>query len=509
MTQDTRDLTVAVDEVLVDARSLQPRGRPSHRREDDTAALLTAIRHRAWPHSRPKLIGLVDHGAAPLREHHQLLFDEVTPRRIRPGRRSRWFISPAPMDRDPVWLSPVLLDPGIFAIAVIREPISAERTDEQLTDGERRADFLVGLAWLGRYDVFAVASRRIKADLERVRSVAPSKVFVAGRAVHTTAQAQPGDVEIPLRGSSTPCRDGGGTCAGRSAVGRAHARSTARERVGLVLFGRCPPETRGELRTAYARQGGDLQALRFVEDLDDLNLRELYRCALLTVIPAGGSEVLASSALESMALGTPVVVSEAEQHLDGAKGPTLTYARGDHDALARVFDTAAGDAEFWRQARAAGLQEARLHHKDAIARRLLETIVERARDRPPAPPVTRGRRRASRCSPAAACRRPGLQPFVFDDQSSFAPASTSMSSVTRPMRCPEVRSRRWPPSMHSTSRRNISTRRCPVLGRSKDHASIFDHLIENGGAALVHDAQLIGFYSATYGLEPNARGRPF
>ncbi len=254
----------------------------------------------------------------------------------------------------------------------------------------------------------------------------------------------------------------------------------------------------GRLTRAKA---GTWQALRFVENLDDRNLRELYRCALLTVIPARGSEVLASSALESMALGTPVVVSEAEQHLDGAKGPTLTYARGDHDALARVFDTAAGDVEFWRLARAAGLREARLHHKDAVARRLLDTIVERARDRPPAPPVIRGRRpalamltplppsatgAASRSSAIIEALSRRVDVHVFSDTPNALPGGpvTSLAPVH---------------ALDFTSKRFDAT--LSVLGDSKDHASIFDHLIENGGAALVHDAQLIGFYSETYGLD--------
>ena len=502
MTQEARNLTVAVDEILVDARSLQSRGRPSHRRKDNTAALLTAIRHRAWPHSRPKLIGLVDRGAAPLREHHRLLFDEVTTRRIRPGRRSRWFISPAPMECDPVWLSPILLDPGIFAIAVIRDLISAERTDEQLTDWERRADHLVSLAWLGRYDVFAVASRQIKVDLERVRSVDTSKVFVAGRALHITAQAQPGDVEIPFEER----RHIAFMVEGRAQdevveVVLAHARSTARERVSLVLFGSCPPETRGELRTVYARQGGDLAALKFAEDLDDRNLRELYRYALLTVIPARGSEVLASSALESMALGTPVVVSEAEQHLDEAKDATLTYAKGDHDALARVFDLAAGNVEFWRLARAAGLREARHHHEDAVARRLLDTIVERARDRPPAPRVIRGRRpdlailtplapaatgAAGRSSSMIEALSRRVDIHVFSDTPDALPGGPITSLA--PVHALDFALQRFDATLS-------------VLGNSKDHASIFDYLIENGGAALVHDAQLIGFYSEAYGLD--------
>ncbi len=494
---DGRNPQTTVDEVLVDARALQDRRALPSWAIDRVVDLLAAIRHCDWPRGRPNLVGLVDHAAEPLNEPHRLFFDEVATSRIRPGRRSRWFISLAPMSHDPVWALPILLDPQVFKVASIPGPVSIDQVDRSPISFARRADHLICLAWLSRYDVFAVPTQRVKADLERARSIEPSRIVV-GADLRGGSRASPGSavpfsrrrhVAVMLRGAE---RDE------VAAVLAAHAR--AQDRLSLVLIGDCPPAVRGELRSAYVREGGSLEALDFAEPADDGPLGSLLSEALLTVFPSSDGRAFASCAIGSMALGTPVVVCGGDE-MDRASISAPNCSQADHRALTRIFDAMAGDVTLWERASLAALDEGGCEASQAEARRLLDALVVRASARPPAPAVGRGLRPclamvaalppapsegAARTIVAMEALARRLEVHAFSDTSGAVPGGVVRSLA--PVRSFELHPQRFDASL-------------AVLGNSRRHAGSFRHVMENGGAALVHDAHLAGFYAAAFGLD--------
>ena len=498
MTQQTRDAQATVDEILFDGRALQHHARTPGRLADFDVALVSAIRHHAWPGARPRLVGVVDGAAEPLREHHRLLFDEVTTGRYRAGRRARCFISSAPMAHDPVWALPILLDMRILKVAALHELISAGPP----SDLGRRADHLTCFAWLGRYDLFAVVSHRVKAELERLRAIDPSRIVITGQSIREGFDPRPTDLPIPFgdrRHIAVVVDDGEGADLDRALT--AHAHFAARHRLPIVLLGPCPPEMRGRLRAHYGREGGVQDDLTFADGQSDEDVRDLYRRALLTVLPSWGSEASAASALESAALGTPAVVPEAGQRADETIIPAFAYQPGDPGALARLLDAIAVDVALWNEARAAGMAEGALQSTGAAASRLLGALVARMADLPRVPGVGRGVRPrlamltplppATSGAPArSAATIAGLSRHV--DVQAFSDTPGAASGIAgRPVA---------PFSALELGLQDFDASLC-VLGHSGRHAAIFAHLLAQGGAALTQDAHLAGFYAETLGLD--------
>lgn len=489
-----------VEEILFDARSLQAAAGICRRVSDYDVALLRALRHRDWPGVRPRLVGLVDASAEPLREHHRLFFDEVVPGRRRIGHRRRWFISTSPTLRDPVWASPILLDDGILKVGVLHEQISPGHLGERLSSLGRRADYLIALAWLGRYDLFIVGSTASKADLQRHRAVAESKIVVAGRAVRGELRSPPDDAMTlfddrrHIAATIDGCDDSDLGC-----VLTAHALSMARTRLPLVLIGRCLPTRRRTLREVYAREGGDPVALRFAEDTNDRELGDLYRGALLTVVPRSGHETLVSSAVESAALGTPALVPEVEEPSDAAPAPVLRYPLGDHVALSRMLDAAAGDVALWMRARTAGLDRAEPATLEVAAQRVVDVLNGHASGRLSAPSLLRGAR----------ARLALLTPLSPTVDGSARRSSALIDALSQhvdvhvfsdtPLADPGTAARSLAPVHDLEGSVQPFDASLSVLGNSRRHASIFEYLLGNGGAAWVHDAHLLDFYSDAFG----------
>ena len=114
---------------------------------------------------------------------------------------------------------------------------------------ERRADYLIGLAWLGRYDLFAVGSQAVKAELEQFRAIEPSRVVIAGRAVSSEFEPNPADLPIPFGDRRhVVVAVGSGEREDLEGVLAAHARSGMRRRYPLLVIGSCSPDLRAGLR---------------------------------------------------------------------------------------------------------------------------------------------------------------------------------------------------------------------------------------------------------------------
>ena len=489
-----------VEEILVDARALQ---HPSYRFRgvgQHSSSLLFAMRQCDWPHRRPRLVALTDRDAEPLFEQHRMLFDEVTMVRHRLDRRSRWFLSLSPMTHDPVWLSPILLDPEVLKIAVFFDLIPLNHPDRYLGSLDGRADYLTCFAWLGRYDLFAAISRHSGTDLVHFRSVDPSKVFVTGVAVRGSLEARSGDLAIPFGERRHVVVAGGGDARKNPECAVvAHARSRLRGRVPLVVLGNYPPTTRGELRTLYAREGGNHNAVSFAQHLSDEELRQLYRHALLTVVPSR-AEGFSIPIIESLASATPVAVSDVDAHPELVADPALRFSPDAPDALAQIFDALSDDESLWDEARAAGARVWPLYTEDAVARRFLDGLFERAgARRPSAPAVGRGLRprlavltplppTASGIADYSAVTLEALSRYVDIHAFSDTPGASPNAAFQ---------------SLNSVGALSLGSQRfdatLSVIGNSDHHTAIFHHLLDRGGAALVHDARLINFYAVILG----------
>ncbi|MFL5844067.1 MAG: glycosyltransferase family 4 protein [Solirubrobacteraceae bacterium] len=139
--------------------------------------------------------------------------------------------------------------------------------------------------------------------------------------------------------------------------------------------------------TAYVHALGRGRTISFVENADDLALRRLYRDAIATVLPSvhrdawgrvyEAPELMGFTALESMACGTPAIVSPA--------GALAEFVR--HGETGFVFDSlthlttligelAGGDADAERMGTAARRRVEREYAVDVVGTHLLAAYRE-------------------------------------------------------------------------------------------------------------------------------------
>ena len=502
MTKEVGGMPDMVDEILVDARALQHpafrfRGVGQH-----STSLLFAIRSYPWPRRRPRLVALTDHDAEPLFEQHALLFDEVTTVRQRPERRSRWFVSLSPLTHDPVWVSDLLLDPDIVKIAVFYDLIPLNHPERYLAGLDGRADYLTGFAWLGRYDLFAAISRHTGAELTRFRTIDPSRIFVTGVAVRGALEPRPDEADVPFADRRHIVVAGGGDARKNPECAvAAHARSRLRGRFPLVVFGNYPPETRGELRSLYVKEGGAQDGLRFAEHLSDEALRQLYRHALLTVVPSR-AEGFSIPIVESLASGTPVAVSDVDAHPELVGDPALRFPPGEPDALVRIFDALSGDPALWERARSAGADVWPSYTEEAVAARFLTELFARVQARSPSSPAVR---RGLRPRLAVLTPLPPARSGIADYSAVTLEALSRHVDIHAFSDTPGAESNPAFQSLNSVQALGFGSTRydatLSVLGNSDHHTGIFRYLLDNGGAALAHDARMVNFYAVILGLD--------
>ena len=220
------------------------------------------------------------------------------------------------------------------------------------------------------------------------------------------------------------------------------------------------------------------------------------------MVPSLGSEALISSALESAALGTPVAVPQPEGQADLASIAAFRYMRGDCDALARLLDATAGDVAALgkRSARPGSGRPGCIPRTRLLASSMLDAVIERTAH-PPAPAVIHGARprlallsplppESSGAATRSAATIEALSRYVDVQAFSDTPGALSLRDVQpiAPVHAAELGLQQFDASLS-------------VLGNSRHHAAVLEHVLANGGAALTHDAHLVGLYAATFGLD--------
>lgn len=115
---------------------------------------------------------------------------------------------------------------------------------------------------------------------------------------------------------------------------------SARPDAVLVLVGDGPE--RGALQRQAARSGGD-GSVRLLGEIGDRELVDAYRAADVSVVPSLSLEGFGLVSLESMACGTPVVVTAVDglAAIPAALDPTTVVPPGDAGALAGRISSAA------------------------------------------------------------------------------------------------------------------------------------------------------------------------
>ncbi|MGH7108548.1 MAG: glycosyltransferase, partial [Acetobacteraceae bacterium] len=416
--------------------------------------------------------------------------------------RPLWFIALSPMTHDPLFTAPLLREPSIFSATIVYDFIPFDQPDRYLAKPAARLRYMTALAWLRRYRLFLPISEASASRLSALLPVAGSRVSVIG--------APLAPVFIADR-SARPGRHvlvAGGADARKNVACalRAHAASAAlREaRIPIVVTGRYDPAEVARFASLYASDGGEPALLGFAGAVDDVTLAGLYRGALAVVVPSR-AEGFSLPVIEGMAAGVPVLASAIPAHAELISEPALLFAPDDFSALRALLERvhrepafAAGivaeQATVWPRFRAERVAERFWQAAQAVA-------AEASVELPARPAVLCGRR------PRVALLTP-LPP----DRSGVADYSAaSLAELGSRVELHLFTATKSPaPVRGAASIRQLSAlpfvsgafdRVVGVLGNSDFHLGIFHLLLRHGGAAIAHDARMLGFYRILLGME--------
>ncbi|MET3725072.1 glycosyltransferase [Sphingomonas trueperi] len=488
--------------VYVDVRPLQDpdyrfRGVGQH-----STSLLTALRQWDWGASRPKMVALADPMREPLYAEHARFFDEVRAGSWKNAESNSWFLTLSPMTHDPLPVSAFLLDPTVFKIALFYDFIQLKFPNRYLHVTEWRTTFMNAFAWLEFYDAFATISQDSANDLIKYRNVDPSKVYVSGVAVRRSLEPPEGESPLPRSEREHILVAGGGDPRKNPECALiAHARTPECRGVPLHVFGNYPPAHKEALRNTFAEAGGDNLLLFFPQHLDDEELRQLYRHAIMTIVPSR-AEGFSIPIIESAAAGTPVTVSAVGAHPELIGDPDLQFGPDDFDKLSQIMTRIVGDEGEWSSRLEAVAPLWKSYTTENVGSRFMEGVLARQPNAEAieAPAISRNLRpRLAIVTPlppsqsgVADYSKATLQPLakyadlhIFTDSPGVepTPAYSSLAPVAMAPYSPKT-----------------FDQRLSVLGNSHFHTSAFRYLLEHGGAALAHDARMIDFYFHELGL---------
>lgn len=499
------------DTVYIDARALQDAAYRFRGVGQHSSLLVRAIRRFAWEGARPRMVAVIDPAMDPIAPVHDLLFDEVVAlKHAAHDCGPAWFVSLSPMTHDPVKVGGFLMDPSLYKICLFYDLIPLEFPERYLMGAGARTDYVMALAWLRRFDVFASISQYSgEAVIQRV-GVDPGKVFVSNVAVRRELEPVPGDQVVPYERRKQIVVSGGGDPRKNPECALlAHAGSSILRKLGVTIsvFGSYPDGMRDDFRTAYRDAGGRAQDLTFHSHLSDEALRQVYRSSLVTVVPSR-AEGFSIPIVESSAAGTPVLASDVGAHPELARDPAWRFDPDDIDGLRKLLERLAMKESVWEGLRQFQADLWKNYTVEAVGERFMAGIMAHA------PALAAHAGRGARSGPAVLR---GAKPRLAI-LSPLPPAHSGVADYTaatlRPLKAvadlhmfTPTANARWEEGWASlqpvsTAMTSVSSfdATISVIGNSDHHIEIFDYLLERGGACIAHDARMINFYYILRGV---------
>jgi len=487
--------------IYFDVRALQDpdyrfRGVGQH-----SASLIAALRKRDWSGPRPEFVAVTDVAAGVLDPVHRRLFDRVTIRNLpdsgptHPSAAKSWFLSLSPMTHTPTWCAAFLENPSIYRVALFYDLIPLDFAQRYLASSASRMDYVASLAWLKCYDAFAAISRFTADGLIGRMGIEPAKVFVSGVAVRPALEPVEGEAPIPFAVRRSIAVSGGGDPRKNPECAlRAHAKSSALRQAGISIsvFGNYPETMRSDLRLIYAENGGRPEDLSFCSHLTDVELHQLYRESLVTVVPSR-AEGFSIPIVESNAAGTPVLASDVGAHPELAKDAEWRFSPDDPEHLRAMFERLAASPTDWERLKESqsGLWENYTEKK--VGQTFISGVLGRA-PRVTAPAVLRG----AKPSIAVLTPLPPALSGVADYSAVTLRPLKEMANVHIFTPTPNAAWEEGWASMSAVSSAAFSPRAfdatIAVMGNSSHHTDIFKYLRDYGGACIAHDARQIDFY---------------
>ncbi|MBB4003065.1 glycosyltransferase involved in cell wall biosynthesis [Aurantimonas endophytica] len=481
--------------LVVDVRCLQD---PNFARRGVGRHALALLRNAP---QRFRLIGLCDPDLPPLIPEARACLAGTT-NNAYAAAGADGFVELSPMTHDPRFVMRLMQAPDLVRVTVVYDFIPRRNPAFYLGTPSARLGYAENLRWLASFDLFCPISRSAGDDLADLLGIAAHRIRTTGAPVdpvfaraaeHEAGRQEPRHLLVVA--GPDPRKN-------PEIAILAHARSQTLQSQGipLVIAGNYGPDYIRHFAGVTANAGGRPELLEVPGHLDDDALVDVYARAIALFAPSR-DEGFSLPVVEGMAAGLPSVGSDIPAHRELLPDDRDRFSPDDVVGLSALMERLAFGPELRAEtvARQAGVWRRYLDHEvgsrfwNAISRRFASYV------RLPHPMLVRGRRpRVALLTPLPPDRS-GVADYTaatiaelgqLVDLDVFTqtadPAPTPGAASVRPL----------------DSFAHVAPcfdRVISVIGNSHFHTPIFEMLRRYGGAAIAHDARMLGFYRILLG----------
>lgn len=336
--------------IVIDVRCLQDpfirhRGIGQH-----SYSLLSNLRESTVAR-KVNMFAFLDNNLPPLDKTYSSLFRGFCSDLSRLSGQVDIFVNPSPMTHRVYPLRWILNDRKIFKVALAYDLIPMMQPETYLASITERCQYLACCATLRRYDKIAAISRFAARQLEQSLSIPAQDMFVTGCAVRTSLL----NVGISYdagRGERYRILIAGGEDLRKNSecALRAHAASRyfQENRVPVVVTGNYTDAKRKTLLNIVEAYGGSKDLVTFANHLEDCELGNLYREAVLTVIPSF-LEGFSLPVVEGAANGSVVLASQTSAHPELISDECCLFNPHEHRDLTGKMELLVKDISLWQK----------------------------------------------------------------------------------------------------------------------------------------------------------------
>ncbi|WP_339071848.1 glycosyltransferase [Methylovirgula sp. 4M-Z18] len=387
-----------------------------------------------------------------------------------------------------------------------------------MRESSERLKYASAMRWLRRYDLFASNSKATAVDLMQLLRVDAAQIHVTGCPLPSPFENFASEAAPPQVQKHILVMGGGDPRKNPEVVIRAHATSRALQSgdgVPLVIGGGYDQHWAEKFRALAEHMGGRADLVVVPGPVDDTALISFYRNASVIICPSH-DEGFSIPVIEAMAAGVPCLVSNIPAHLELVEDSALRFPPDDDQTLRAKLEHLRADQAASEATIAAQNTVWPKFSAAAVGERFWAPFMERIEARQvPVTPAVVGRRkpRVALLSPVQPDRS-GVADYTASTCAEFGKfvELDVFSETANPVPVPNA-TRLLPlgrlPHLLPSYDRVIG-----VIGNSDFHVRIFDFLRDYGGAAIAHDARMLGFYATLKGRKAALRlashelGRP-
>lgn len=482
--------------VIVDVRCLQD---PSYARRGIGRHALTLLRHA--PRDM-RLIGLYDPNLPPIiPEARACLSHTARNSRAASAYGVDAFVGLSPMTHDPHFVVPLLEASDLVKVAVVYDFIPHRHPEVYLGTPPARLAYAESLRWLANYDLFCSISKSTGDDLAELLGTGTTHIRTTGSPVDPAFAQRVHQTEGRRDARHLLVVGGPDWRKNSEFVVLAHARSPALQSSAtrLVIGGNHDASYKDFFLDVARDAGGRVDLVDVSGRVSDEALATLYMQAYSLIAPSR-DEGFDLPVVEGMTAGVPVVGSDIPAHRELLPYPADRFPLDDPAGLSLLMEKLVDDDQRASiVARQTGIWPRYLGSK--VGSRFWSAVSERLgghtplfapwplRNRPPrvalltpVPPDRSGVADYSATTIAELGQFVELEVFTEATNPAPLPGAASVQPLNAYAH------------LSSSFDRVVS-----VLGNSHFHLRIFELLHRYGGAAIAHDARMLGFYRILLG----------